>query len=737
MPRRQVLLVLCAGLLVAILPGIALAQSADLSVTKVDAVDPVAAGSNLAYTITVTNDGPDAADDVSWSDTLPAGTTFLSLSEPGGWTCSTPAVGSDGTVSCSIASLGVGSAAFALTVVVDAGVTPGSVLSNTADVTSATTDPDDEDTSATETTTVVAGADLQVFKIDSVDPIAAGATQTYTIQLTNAASGDAQSVSLEDTLPAGTTFLSLSEPGGWTCSTPAVGSGGTVSCSAASLAAFSSASFTLEVAFDADLSLGTLVTNTATVASETPEVSPGDESGSASTTVGTPTGADLSATKIGEPATVTPGSDLTYTITVENGGPADAATVTLEDVLPDGTTFQSLAEPAGWSCATPAVGDPGIVTCSAQTLAPGSAVFTLVVQVAPSVPPGTVLANSGTVSSPTEDPNPENQGFAAFNTVVPPPMVELAATKAASGQFQPDGAVAYTIVLTNVGELDQADNPGDELTDVLPPELILVDASATSGTVDTPATDTVTWNGALAAGASVTITIQATVAPGVAPGTAISNQATFAFDADADGGNESAGASDDPATAAVGDPTTRVVGSPAAVLVTATKSVTGDVQPGGAIVYTIVLTNSGDADQTDNPGAELTDVLPPELVLVSASATAGTAVATPATRTVTWNGALAAGASVTITIQATIAPDVAPGTTIANQATFVFDADDDGENESPGVSDDAATAASDDPTAFVVGSLPVVEIPALDTLGLALLAVLLAAAGAGLLWHRG
>ena len=57
------------------------------------APNPVVAGQNLTYTITVTNNGPDAADAVSLSDTLPAGTTFVSLASPGGWSCTTPAVG--------------------------------------------------------------------------------------------------------------------------------------------------------------------------------------------------------------------------------------------------------------------------------------------------------------------------------------------------------------------------------------------------------------------------------------------------------------------------------------------------------------------------------------------------------------------------------------------------------------------------------------------------------------------
>ena len=143
---------------------------------------------------------------------------------------------------------------------------------------------------------------------------------------------------------------------------------------------------------------------------------------------------------------------------------------------------------------------------------------------------------------------------------------------------------------------------------------------------------------------------------------------------------------------------------PAASL-TATKSVTAPAHRGGLVTYTIVLMNTGTAPQSDNPGAELTDALPAELQLVSATATGGSALATQQTNTVTWNGSLAAGASITITIQAALKVGLAAGKTVSNQATVAFDADGDGSNESSGLSDDPALPGSSDPTTFAV-SLP-------------------------------
>lgn len=519
--------------------------SADLSISKDDNPDPLNAGTNLTYTIGVTNSGPDPADAVEWTDTLPAGTTFVSLSSPGGWSCTTPPVGSGGTVECSTASLAVSTANFTLTVAVAPSVASGTVLSNTAAVTSTTADPDPMDNSDTETTTVGTSANLSVTKTDSPDPVTAGNNLTYTITVTNAGPSNAATVALADTLPAGTTFVSMPTPGGWSCTT-----GATINCSIASLPAGSTV-FTLTVQVGAGVATGTVLSNTATVTSATPDPTPGNESATATTTVST--SADLSVTKTDSPDPVSAGANLTYTITVTNAGPSNAATVSLNDTLPAGTTFQSLAAEAGWSCVTPAVGAGGLVTCSIASMAPGAAVFTLVVNVDAGVPGATVLSNTATVTSPTPDPDSGDLSSTATTTVTS--AASLTATKTVSGTARVGGTITYTIVLTNGGPAAQGDNPGDELFDQLPPELDLVSANATSGTVvaDT-INDTVSWNGSLAAMESVTITITTTVLSGN-PGDVITNQAAINYDADGNGSNESSGVSDDPGVAGGGDPT--------------------------------------------------------------------------------------------------------------------------------------------------------------------------------------
>jgi uncharacterized repeat protein (TIGR01451 family) len=276
----------------------------------------------------------------------------------------------------------------------------------------------------------------------------------------------------------------------------------------------------------------------------------------------------------------------------------------------------------------------------------------------------------------------------------------VTATKTIAGTFLVGGTVTYTVVLTNGGTASQADNPGNELTDVLPAGLSLVSASATSGTaVASIGTNTVTWNGPLPLlGGSTTVTIVATINAGTA-GTVISNQGTVSFDADGNGTNESTVLTDDPAVGGASDSTSFTVGGGASI--TGTKAVSGRFLSGGAVTYTVVLTNGGVAAQGDNPGNELVDVLPAELELTSASASAGTAVAVIGTRTVTWNGSIAVGASVTITIQATVDPGH-EGSTVSNQASVSYDSDANGTNDAAALTDDPAQPGATDPTTFVV-----------------------------------
>jgi len=112
-----------------------------------------ASGSSITYVIEVTNNGPDAASNVSIQDAIPAGTTFNSVSIIGG-SCTEPTEGGTGMVTCTAPTLASGTT-ITETLVVNVTAGLGSAIMDTATVSSVTYDPSSGDNSARITTTVI------------------------------------------------------------------------------------------------------------------------------------------------------------------------------------------------------------------------------------------------------------------------------------------------------------------------------------------------------------------------------------------------------------------------------------------------------------------------------------------------------------------------------------------------------------------------------------------------------
>jgi uncharacterized repeat protein (TIGR01451 family) len=119
--------------------------------------------------------------------------------------------------------------------------------------------------------------------------------------------------------------------------------------------------------------------------------------------------ADLAVAKTG-PASITKGSNGTYTVTVSNAGPSTANSVALTDVVPTGTTFVSEAQSTGttFTCTNPAAGATGTTTCKLPAMPSGtSASFTLTYNV-PSSSTLTAVSEKAKVASTTADPSATN-----------------------------------------------------------------------------------------------------------------------------------------------------------------------------------------------------------------------------------------------------------------------------------------------------------------------------------------
>src|SRR5207247_8822821 len=146
-------------------------------------------------------------------------------------------------------------------------------------------------------------------------------------------------VAVTDTLPAGVTLVSATPTTG-SCSGTT-----TVTCALGIFPGGARATIDVVVAVSPTAS-GTL-TNTATVSAVTADPNAANNTATATTTV--VNGADLSITKTGSPNPVHTQQNLTYTITVHNNGPLDAAGVSVTDQLPRNTAFGTATASQG-SC---------------------------------------------------------------------------------------------------------------------------------------------------------------------------------------------------------------------------------------------------------------------------------------------------------------------------------------------------------------------------------------------------
>jgi uncharacterized repeat protein (TIGR01451 family) len=132
-------------------------------------------------------------------------------------------------------------------------------------------------------------------------------------------------------------------------------------------------------------------------------------------------------------------------------------------------------------------------------------------------------------------------------------------------------------------------------------------------------------------------------------------------------------------------------------------TVSGSFVVGGAITYEVTITNAGVSVQPNNPGDEFEDTLPATLDLVSASATSGTATVDVGARKATWNGTIGPGASVTITIDATVSLTTSVGVKVSNQGIVRYDSDAAGNtNDSSVLTDDPGRPGAVDSTDFNV-----------------------------------
>lgn len=623
----------------------------DLAVTNSGTPSPVTAGSNITYTQVVTNTGPSNCAAVIFTETIPTNTTFVSLTPlPSGWTCTTT-----GSISCTNPSVAPGSiSTFPVVVTVAAGTAPGTIITDTATVATSTRDTNTSNNSATVTIGVASAtqADLSVTNSASPNPVSAGNNITYTQTVTNGGPATAASATFTETLPANTTSVSLSGPGTWTCTL------GTLTCTIASLAANATATFTFVVKVSAAATSGSTITQTDSVTSTTGDPNLGNNS--AATSVIVADSADLSITNAASPVPVQAGNNITYTQAVTNAGPSTATNASLTESTPVDTTYQSIIMATGWSCATPAVGGTGTITCTNPSFVAGTASFTVVLKVTAGTAAGTAINNAATASSTTSDPNLTNNTATATDVVATATQADLAVTNSASPTSVAAGSnVTYTQSVTNNGP---AVATTSSFTQTTPPNTNFQSITVPSGwTCTTPAVraaGTITCTDGSFAVSTVNFTLVLQVNAGTASGTNIAETAT------ATASNIVPNLTSNSATATV--VVANANSADMAIVKTATPN--PNVADGDTLTYTLAVTNNGPAAATN---VIVTDTLPIDVTYLSVNTTAGTCSEAGGTVTCLL-GTMADAGTATVTIL-TLAGS--PGTA-SNTATVSADQSD-------------------------------------------------------------
>ena len=342
-------------------------------------------GQNAVFTITVTNNGPGTANNVTLVDTLP-GT---------GW--------SDNSASCTIttATNDVLNCNFG-------NLTNGQSASVT--VSRATTDPADCGTLTNPNATAQADnhgpvtdsgsinvlcpdeALLTISKTPDGGTITAGQNAVFTIVISNVGQGTAENVTLFDVLP-GSGWSIASQPAGNPCS---ISSGNTLSCVFGDLVSGATRTVSVQRSTTTD-NCGPLNNFVSTVDDDNHSA----VTDSGSITVLCPGTPQLTISKSPDGGSIIAGQNALFSITVSNIGSATATSVTLSDLLPGGNVWSIVSQPAGNPCTIVS----GFLACDFGSLAAGQSV-TVTVQRA------TTTANCGTINN-LATANASNASFVA------------------------------------------------------------------------------------------------------------------------------------------------------------------------------------------------------------------------------------------------------------------------------------------------------------------------------------
>jgi large repetitive protein len=562
-------------------------QRAELTITKTVAATPVNVTGNAVFTVTVSNAGPSAATNVIVADLLPVGLTFAGAAPGAGVYDELTGLWKIDLIAAS------GSATLTVTARVD-GRGP---YVNTATVTGLDQLDDPAGNSASVSVRGVS-TDMRIQKTVTPSNPLPGQAITFQITTSNGGPDDANDVKVTELLPFGFALSNFTAGSGTYDPSTGLWLIGT-------LVPTQPALLTINGTFVGPASL----TNVASVTSSTHDFDPSNNI--ASVTIPSQV-ADIKVRKSVDQTNADFGSNVTFTVIVDNAGPEAATNARVADALPAGLTYVSHNTATGAYVPSTGLWSVGALSNG------GSATLTIVATVSGTAP----AQNKATAQADQFDPDTSSNTATAD---VVPRAANLRIAKNVSNAQPVNGEIlTFTLVATNDGP--SAATPVT-VADALPAGLTLVDYVATQGNYAAGI-----WNvGALSATENATLTVRARYA---ATGSAVVNTATI--------------------SSPVPDPdpsdNTRSIGVPAQIADLSLAKTVSNATPtlGGNVTYTITTRNAGPDGAT---GVVVRDTLPAGLLLVSATPSQGTYDAA----TGNWSvGAVANAGNATLTIIATV-----------------------------------------------------------------------------------
>ena len=588
-----------------------LSLASDISVTKVVNNSTPQVGSQVTFTIAAINNGPLGATGVTVNDLLPSGLTYVSHTVSAG--TYTPGTG--------VWSIGALSSGASRTMTITATVTPAAIPSRTNTAVVSANEPDSNPNNNTASATVnPLYANLAVVKTVNNSTQTVGQNVIFTILASNLGPSNATGVVMNDLLPAGLVYVSHTASAG----TYTPGSG---VWSIGSLA--NGASRTLTITATVTAAGLPIVTNIATITGN--EYDPQLTNNTSVVSV-TPQLSDLQVVKTVDNGAQQVGGTVVFTIVARNNGPTANTGVIVNDALPAGLNYVSHSATTGtyapgsgaWTIGNFSVNQQETLTITATVT--GAAVPTVV--------------NTATIGGNVFDPNLSNNTSSV--SVSPNLSVDLGIVKTANNTTPLlNTNITFTLVVTNYGPQN---GTGVVANDLLPAGLVYVGHSTATGTYN-PGTGI--WAiGNLSNGASVTLTITATVTQPAVPnvtnvGIVTGSQADPNPTNNTDSETITPNVVTDLRIVKTVDESTPVVGT--------------------NVTFTVVVHNDGPSDAT---GVLAYDLLPPGLVYVSHTASVGIYIPITGLWTI---GNIPNGGSRTLTI--TAATTLTAGANVINVAT--------------------------------------------------------------------